>query len=138
MRALASVVLGTPSGTEIIIVDDGIKYPFSLDSTLVGAGGHDVRVVKTRGVEGPGAARNMGVVASSNALIFFLDDDDELGGGYTERVIDVLDRDSNLRWGYSSALNIHDSFIPPLIQTGPPDGRTPALKENYEEPYEIN
>jgi glycosyltransferase involved in cell wall biosynthesis len=115
LRALTSAVLGTPKGTEIIIADDGIKFPFSLDPALVGAGGHDVRVVKTRGAEGPSAARNMGVAASSSALIFFLDDDDELVSDYIGRVIEVLERNPDLKWGYSSVLSIYDNCNPPLI-----------------------
>ena len=118
LRALASAVLGTPRGAEIIVVDDGIKYPFSLDPTLVGAGGKEVRVVKTRGAEGPGAARNIGVAASSNALIFFLDDDDELVGDYTENIIELLDNNTDLMWGYSSTIDIFGGVSQPFnLQT---------------------
>ncbi|MDO4803826.1 MAG: glycosyltransferase family A protein [Lachnospiraceae bacterium] len=62
-------------GLEIIVVDDGSKDSTAADAMTLGC-----RVISTPN-QGPAAARNEGLAASSGRLIFFLDADDVLAGG---------------------------------------------------------
>lgn len=74
-EAVASALAQSAAGgVEVIVVDDG-----STDGTedaLTSRFGDSVRVLRTEGRRGPGAARNVGVRASSGELIGFLDSDD--------------------------------------------------------------
>ena len=84
-RALRSALSQTRRFDRIVIVDDG---PFIAGERLMnGSNGPlsnpdlaGVKVVRTRGGEGPGRARNMGVeaVRGEADAVCYLDDDDEL------------------------------------------------------------
>src|SRR3712207_3634410 len=74
-EAVASALAqGAEGSVEVVVVDDG-----STDGTcdaLASRFGDSVRVLRTEGRRGPGAARNLGVRASRGELIGFLDSDD--------------------------------------------------------------
>ncbi|MBN2105982.1 MAG: glycosyltransferase family 2 protein [Deltaproteobacteria bacterium] len=74
-RALNSVLKQTFTDYEIIVVDDA-----STDGTDELLASHfygNVTVIKKSSSEGPGAARNTGILASQGDYIAFLDDDDK-------------------------------------------------------------
>jgi glycosyltransferase involved in cell wall biosynthesis len=82
LRALAAQV-GAPAH-EVIVVDDG-----STDDTarLAVDGPVDVRLLRTRGGEGPGAARNIGAAAAQAQLLVFTDADCEPEPSWLARIV---------------------------------------------------
>ncbi len=98
-RALASVLNQTCPDFEIVIVNDGGYCP---EGIHVSAGKTKIRFVsKNRG--GPGSARNHGLAASDSEFVAYLDDDDEWFPFHLERLLSILNQDSNLKIVYGSA-----------------------------------
>lgn len=85
LEALAAQTV-PPERLEIVVVDDG-----STDRTAAVAEEHDALVVKGHG-EGPGAARNRGVAASSGPVLLFTDADCEPCQEWAESLLEALEK----------------------------------------------
>lgn len=87
---------------EIVVVDDG-----SVDDTAASV--HDrypeVTVLRLGG-EGPGAARNAGVVAASNDLLMFLDSDDLWLPGHARALLETMERGFRVAYGVTRNHNM--------------------------------
>ena len=70
---------------EVIVVDDG-----STDGSIQRAVARGIRVDRTRGRQGPAAARNMGAAVATGDIIFFLDSDVCVHPDSIDRVMTAL------------------------------------------------
>ena len=97
-RAVRSALAACPEGGEVVVVDDGSVPPMS--ATLLGGEDPRLRLVVNDAPHGASPARNTGITESSGEVIFFLDDDDEMLPGYPATVLDRLERDPSLDYGF--------------------------------------
>jgi len=95
LKAIESALRQQYDCMEIVLVDDG-----SEDNTLsdVGTLFPGVKQVRLEG-EGPGAARNAGVSASSGDILMFLDSDDIWLDNHVEQLTNVLKRGFQVSYG---------------------------------------
>ncbi len=86
-RAVNSVLAQSWKSLEVIVVDSE-----STDGTaeILAAYGDKIRLIRQK-KEGPGAARNAGIIAARGEIISFLDSDDEWLPGKTERQVKLLE-----------------------------------------------
>ncbi len=93
-RAIDSVLAQTLPVDEIIVVDDG-----SQDNTLevLSGYGDKIKVIKQAN-GGASVARNTGIAAASSQWIAFLDSDDEWLPDKNRLQIELLKRNSDLKW----------------------------------------
>jgi glycosyltransferase involved in cell wall biosynthesis len=88
------------SNAEIVIVDDA-----SEDQTAqICNGWNDVRCIHLKRRLGPGAARNVGLVASTSPYVSFLDDDDLRLPGSIDAQVDMLEARPQAGMIYGQAL----------------------------------
>ncbi len=74
----ARSVLGqTHSSLELLIIDDGSRDASLAEARTLAAGDSRVQVLQTRGGEGAGVARNIGLAAARGRYVAFLDCDDQ-------------------------------------------------------------
>lgn len=101
LRAVRSAVLAARPSCEIVVVDDNSTVPAT--EVLKNLSHQDLRIITVQdGQTGVSAARNTGLAAARNDVIFFLDDDDELIEDYCSRVIAQAATDHD--YGFSSFL----------------------------------
>lgn len=77
-QALQSVIQDASEETEIIVVDDGST---DASATTIDKFASRIKHITIRN-SGPGTARNVGLAASTNSKILFLDADDYIDGNY--------------------------------------------------------
>jgi hypothetical protein len=87
-EALGSVRRQSRPVDQIVVVDDGSTDSFSV-SVLARLEDAGVTVVRQPN-EGPGSARNLGVVHSDGEALFFLDSDDTVAEGHVEFALRTL------------------------------------------------
>ena len=86
--ALQSAYDALPNGGEIIVVNDGPKFPDNIVSIVAKLG---ASVAKTAGSIGAGAARNLGAEMAQGRWLLFLDDDDLISKSYWHSVQAYVD-----------------------------------------------
>ena len=87
-RALASVAVQTFCDFDVVIVNDGGKWPALYAPSILG---HTVQVLhECRG--GPAAARNAAISASDSEYVAYLDDDDEWRPDHLESLLALVTR----------------------------------------------
>ena len=86
--ALQSAYAALPHGGEIIVVNDGPKFPHKIVSIIAELG---ASVATTSGSIGAGAARNLGAEMAQGRWLLFLDDDDLISKGYWHSVKAYVD-----------------------------------------------
>ena len=112
-EAVESALAQRPARVEVIVVDDG-----STDGTtdvLARRFGQRIRVLRTEGRGGPGAARNAGVREARGELLAFLDSDDLWLPGKLDAELRVLERFPEAEVVVSDSLNFLE---------GRPDGQS--------------
>ena len=91
-----------PAGGEIIVVDDGSKIPAG--EALAGHVGVETTVIDNPGPWGPSAARNSGLMRTSQPVVLFLDDDDLLVSNYCRRVLHIARDHPDVTYGWASCI----------------------------------
>ena len=98
-RAVASV-RGASNNTEIVVVDDASEDQTQQACNTLG----DLHYIRVKRRLGLGAARNVGLVASSSPYISFLDDDDLRLPGSLEAEVQLLEAQPDAGMIYGRAL----------------------------------
>lgn len=115
-RAVASALNQTLKPHEVVIINDGETPIPSFDDATV-------RVIATKGQEGPTKARNLAVssLKTETDAVTYLDDDDELWPMHLKAHSDALD--SGAAFAFSKALykwpNLYHSIDPEPNNNGP-------------------
>ncbi len=105
MRAIQSVLQQTCKDFELLVVDDG-----STDDTqnlLSKITDSRVRIFRTEN-RGVSAARNLAIKEAEGEWVAFLDSDDEWLPQKLERQIELLQKDSSLRWVHGEEIWIRN------------------------------
>jgi glycosyltransferase involved in cell wall biosynthesis len=105
VRAVSSALNSIKNGGEIVVIDDQSAVPAKivLSDPLFDA----IRIVRTDGRGGVGAARNLGMQSARGKILFFLDDDDELMPDYVEQIL--ADAVQSAGYGFSALSVVDDS-----------------------------
>jgi len=90
-RCLAAARMALREWMDIVVVDDG-----STDGTAAIAEAAGVRVIRTPGPKGCGAARNQGARQAEGAILFFLDADIMVQPDTFDIALETLDREPGL------------------------------------------
>ncbi len=117
VAAVKSARAAIPAGGEIIVVDDGSRFPAG--EALAGHVGAETTVIDNLGQWGPSAARNAGLKRTSQPIVLFLDDDDLLIPDYCRRVLRIVRDHPDVTYGWTCFIQ---------KRTGRRDRRLPRLK----------
>jgi len=85
MKALKSCKENQITGVEVVVVDDGKKFP--VDPAMFGG---LANVIKTTGYRGAAVARNIGALNANTDFLLFLDDDDRFAENYISEVLENI------------------------------------------------
>ena len=102
VRAVRSALLSKTPSIEVIVVDDNSKI--SAKNVLTDITDTRLKIYKLdiQTKSGPAAARNYAVAKSSGTILLFLDDDDELISNYIENILNTIESNPNVSFGYCS------------------------------------